>query len=65
VTRIRFDPEDNPLRFEPFLTGFLAPDGEHPWTFARPTGLAVARDGSLLIGCDKTGVIFRVNYSPP
>jgi glucose/arabinose dehydrogenase len=64
VARIRFDAEGNPLRFEPFLSGFLDPGGDRPWTFARPTGLAVARDGSLLIGCDKTGVIFRVSYSP-
>lgn len=25
---------------------------------------AVAADGSLLLGCDKTGVIFRISYSP-
>ena len=46
---------------EDFLTAFLLENGCA--YFGRPTGLAVARDGALLISDDTSGVIYRVAYS--
>lgn len=60
VIRIVFNENGKPERIAPFATGFLMTEENR--AFARPTGLAVAKDGSLLIGSDKTGVIFRVSY---
>jgi glucose/arabinose dehydrogenase len=58
VVRIHFDDRGRPERVEPFLTGFLAADASE--TCGRPCGLAIARDGSLLVGDDRNGVILRV-----
>jgi glucose/arabinose dehydrogenase len=60
VVRIRFDAAGHPTAFEDFLTGFLTEDGAA--RFARPAGLAQMPDGSLLIGDDSNGVIYRVTY---
>ena len=51
---------DRPVRFEDFLTGFLGDDGSAQ--IGRPAGLAVARDGALLVADDANGVIYRVAY---
>lgn len=60
VLRLVFE-NGKPVRFEDFLTGFLAPDGKS--FFARPTGLAVHPDGSLLLTDDTNGVIYRIAYT--
>jgi Raf kinase inhibitor-like YbhB/YbcL family protein len=57
VVRIRFK-EGQPVAFEPFVTGFASGTGET----GRPVGNAVAKDGSLLFGDDRNGVIYRVSY---
>jgi glucose/arabinose dehydrogenase len=62
VVRVSFE-NGRPVAFEPFLTGFLDAKGEE--TFGRPTGVAVAKDGSLLVGDDETGVIYRIDYAGP
>lgn len=59
ISRIRFDMGE-PRSIEPFVTGFLTDDGTTH--IARPVGLAVARDGSLLMADDANGVIYRVAY---
>jgi glucose/arabinose dehydrogenase len=59
VVRIRFDETGKPQKFEPFLTGFLL---KGPEQFARLAGIAQAKDGSLFIGDDTNGVIYRVTY---
>ena len=49
--------------FENFLTGFW--DGQSkmpPSVFGRPVGLAVAKDGALLVADDLANVIWRVSY---
>jgi glucose/arabinose dehydrogenase len=46
--------------YEDFLTGFVTPDGK---VWGRPVGIAVAKDGSLLVSDDGTGSIWRVSYS--
>jgi glucose/arabinose dehydrogenase len=61
LVRIRFE-NGRPVEFEPFLTGFLYENAGRYSTFGRPAGIAVAADGSLLVGCDRTGVIYRIWY---
>jgi len=46
--------------FQPFVHGFLTDGGTTH--IARPMGLAVANDGSLLMADDANGGIFRVAY---
>ena len=47
--------------YEDFLTGFLV-DPEGPDTFARPVGLQVLPDGSLLLAEDGNSRIYRISY---
>ena len=58
---VRVDFENGRARsIEPFLTGFIA-DGGRART-GRPTGLAIAGDGSLLFGDDENGILYRISY---
>ena len=57
VVRVDFN-GGKPQKIEPFLTGFLVDGGQHH--FGRPVGMAVAKDGALLVGDDVNGVIYRV-----
>lgn len=60
IVRLHFE-DGQPTQFEDFLTGFLVDNkGSH---FARPVGLAVHTDGSLLMSDDTNGVIYRIAYS--
>ena len=45
--------------YQDFLTGFVTPDGD---VWGRPVGVAVAKDGSLLVSDDGSGCIWRVSY---
>ena len=45
--------------YEDFLTGFVTADGN---VWGRPVGIAVAKDGSLLVSDDGSGSIWRVSY---
>jgi glucose/arabinose dehydrogenase len=60
VVRVRYSPAGQPLGFEDFLTGFLSEDGgtHH----GRPSGIAIAADGALLVSDDTLGVIYRVSW---
>jgi len=60
VVRIRFK-DGQPQGFEDFLTGFLVEEGRA--FFGRPAGLAVMKDGSLLVSDDANGVIYRIRYT--
>ena len=47
-----------------FATGWLVDDdGGRPEVWGRPTGLAVAADGSLLLADDGAGVVWRIAYT--
>lgn len=46
--------------YEDFLTGFVTPDGG---VWGRPAGVAVARDGSLMVTDDGSNSLWRVSYS--
>ena len=60
VVRAHFE-NGRPTRFEDFLSGFLIEDGRAH--FGRPAGLAVTRDGALLVSDDANGMIYRVAYT--
>lgn len=60
VARIHFDESGNPKEFRPFLGGFLSDDQKT--IIGRPVGVAIAKDGSLLVSDDAEGVIYRVSY---
>jgi glucose/arabinose dehydrogenase len=59
VIRLRFRDGKPTGEYEDFLTGFVASD-QAVW--ARPVGVAVARDGSLLVGEDGNSTIWRIAY---
>jgi Raf kinase inhibitor-like YbhB/YbcL family protein len=59
IVRIRFA-NGQPQKIEPFVTGFLTDGGKTH--IARPVGLAVAKDGALLMADDANGTIYRVAY---
>jgi len=59
IVRIRFQGGEA-RSIEPFVTGFLSDGGKTH--FARPMGLAMARDGALLMADDANGVIYRIAY---
>jgi glucose/arabinose dehydrogenase len=59
LARIRFE-NGQPARFEDFVTGFLSPDGKS--MIGRPVGLAIAKDGSVLVADDNNGAIYRIWY---
>ncbi len=46
--------------YEDFLTGFVTEDGG---VWGRPVGVAVAKDGSLLVSEDGNGTIWRIAYT--
>lgn len=58
IVRIHFS-QGKPQSIEPFVTGFIASEGE----YGRPCGNAVAADGSLLFSDDRNGVLYRVSYT--
>ena len=59
VGRVRFE-AGKPVKIEVFATGFLMEGGQAH--FGRPAGLAVARDGSLLVSDDANGTIYRISH---
>lgn len=58
---VRVPLEDGKARgeYEDFLVGFLTPDGN---VWGRPVGVAVAKDGSLLVTDDGSNTVWRVAY---
>jgi glucose/arabinose dehydrogenase len=57
VIRVRMKEGKPTGEYEDFMTGFLV-DNDSVW--GRPAGLAVTRDGALLVSDDANGTIFRV-----
>ena len=63
VVFVPFGEDNLPLGYyEDFLTGFLV-NPEGPDTWARPVGLLVLPDGSLLLAEDGNSRIYRLSYS--
>lgn len=46
--------------YEDFMTGFVNNEGD---VWGRPVGVAVARDGALLVTDDQSGTVWRVAYA--
>ncbi len=65
VVRVRFDAKGTATKIEPFLTGFLvkggSPEGKDAH-FARIAGVAVAKDGALLLSDDTNNTIYRITH---
>ncbi|WP_374530052.1 sorbosone dehydrogenase family protein [Novosphingobium sp.] len=58
VVFVKFDANGNPQgKPLPVLTGFLTGDGK---THGRPTWVAFAKDGALLVSDDTAGIVWRV-----
>lgn len=60
LVRIRFDARGQAQRIEPFVSGFMSRDGTGH--YGRLAGVAVMRDGSLLLSDDANGVLYRITY---
>jgi glucose/arabinose dehydrogenase len=45
-----------------FASGFWTGGDSHAEVWGRPTGIAVAKDGSLLVADDVSGTVWRVSY---
>ena len=62
IVFVPFGEDNQPLGYyEDFLTGFLT-NPEGPDTFARPVGLLVMPDGSLLLAEDGNNRIYQISY---
>ena len=46
--------------YQDFLSGFVTDDGK---VWGRPVGVAVAKDGSLLVSDDASRCIWRITYT--
>jgi len=63
VIRLLFDKSGMPTgEYEDFMTGFVISDKQ---VWGRPVGVAVAKDGSLFVGEDGNGTIWRVTHHKP
>lgn len=60
IVRVHFE-NGQAKAIQPFVSGFLTDNGRTH--IARPVGLAVAKDGALLMADDANGVIYRVAYT--
>lgn len=60
VIRIPLEDGKATGEFEDFLTGFVTEDGN---VWGRPVGVAVAKDGALMVTDDASGTIWRVAYT--
>ena len=66
VVRVHFQNGKPVNGYENFATGFwngMGNPGEPAKVWGRPVGLAVAKDGSLLIADDTANVVWRVTYT--
>ena len=59
VVRVRLKDGEPSGEYEDFMTGFVVNDAA---VWGRPVGIAVARDGALLVSEDANGTIWRVSY---
>ncbi len=63
IVRVRFK-DGRPVGrgYETFATGFWAEGSETARVWGRPVGLAVAKDGALLVADDVSNSIWRISY---
>jgi Raf kinase inhibitor-like YbhB/YbcL family protein len=60
LARIRYDAQGRPVRVESFVSGFMSSDGTGH--YGRLSGVAVMRDGSILLSDDANGIVYRITY---
>jgi glucose/arabinose dehydrogenase len=63
VVRVPFKDGKPEGYYENFATGFWASGEQRAEVWGRPAALAVAKDGSLLVGDDTGGTIWRISYT--
>ncbi len=63
VVRIKFNGNRPQAGYENFVTGWWRSGNDPAMVWGRPVGLAVAKDGSLLIADDTGKAIWRVSYT--
>lgn len=62
VVRVKFHNGRPENAYDNFLTGFWDGSNKPPRVWGRPVGLAIAKDGSLLVADDAGRTIWRVAY---
>lgn len=62
VVRVPFKDGKPVGHYDVFMSGFWVGGAEPAQVIGRPVGLAVAKDGSLLVADDSANVIWRVSY---
>lgn len=62
VVRLKFEDGRPTGAYEDFMTGFVVSDAR---VWGRPVGVAVAKDGALIVTEDGSGTIWRVGYRKP
>lgn len=62
ILRARFADDGNFVRLEVFAEGFLAGQSSRT-AWGKPAQLALLPDGSLLVGDDHAGAIYRISYA--
>ncbi len=60
VVRIPVEKGKATGEYEDFMTGFVTREGN---VWGRPVGVAVAKDGSLMVTDDGSGTVWRVSYT--
>jgi glucose/arabinose dehydrogenase len=60
VIRVPMNDGEATGEYEDFLVGFVTKDGN---VWGRPVGVAVAKDGSLMVTDDGSGTVWRVAYT--
>ncbi|QEH37984.1 Membrane bound L-sorbosone dehydrogenase [Aquisphaera giovannonii] len=60
VVRVPFKDNKATGEYEDFLVGFVTPEGN---VWGRPVGVAVAKDGSLMVTDDGSGTVWKVTYA--
>lgn len=60
VIRVPMSDGKATAEYEDFLVGFVTPEGN---VWGRPAGVAVAKDGSLMVTDDGSGTVWRVAYT--
>jgi glucose/arabinose dehydrogenase len=64
IVRVPFENGRPTGGYENFATGFWFEGTERATVWGRPAGLAVAKDGALLIADDSSSTIWRIGYRP-
>jgi glucose/arabinose dehydrogenase len=62
VVRMKFEDGKPTGAYQDFMTGFVVSDAT---VWGRPVGVAVARDGALIVTEDGSGTIWRVSHGKP